>query len=372
MKKVLYIALFLLMLPLTASAATGDVVGNIYSTDIRAFINDIEVESYAIDGKTVVIVEDVLDNTQYIYNDDERQLSILSFDIKGINEGRSQATSYIGDVVGNIYETDIKTTIYDMIVPSYCLDGKTAVAIEDLAYDSVYSPWGASYLWNGEERTLKLEFMYDNRDIIPDNLLVHIDEHEILKHAEATFEEIIHCGGGTQVYHFSGNVRTSADAKVLLPIVVQTDGSSYEGIGYYLQIPSQSGVTTTFTYYHPNQLERFSKNYTPAKKTIDSVIEHFQSAHYSTLIKRYDTEEYTFAHLCMAFTSGSSNYLIQIYKDGTCKDYLDGMHNTKRSVRDLTIDEENQKVTFRYEDRYTSDWYTNYEIDLKTGTMKEI
>ena len=50
MKKILiFILIFAIITPATVTlAANGDVVGHIYSTDIRAFINGVEVESYNI------------------------------------------------------------------------------------------------------------------------------------------------------------------------------------------------------------------------------------------------------------------------------------------------------------------------------------
>ena len=64
MKKFLSIILSLAMVTTTetvAFAANGDVIGNIYSTDIRAYINGVEVESYNIGGRTAVVIEDILD-----------------------------------------------------------------------------------------------------------------------------------------------------------------------------------------------------------------------------------------------------------------------------------------------------------------------
>ncbi len=62
MKKILtLILIFSMMIHTTiALAANGDIVGHIYSTDIRAYINGVEVESYNIGGKTAVVIEDVI------------------------------------------------------------------------------------------------------------------------------------------------------------------------------------------------------------------------------------------------------------------------------------------------------------------------
>ena len=63
---------------------------------------------------------------------------------------------------------------------------------------------------------------------------------------------------------------------------------------------------------------------------------------------------------------------MQAYDDGTYIDYSNIIHIPNRSPVGLEIDEENEKVTFKHIDRYTSEWFTNYEIDLKAGTIYEI
>ena len=83
MKKVISIILStVMMLTISASvfAANGDIVGHIYSTDIRAYINGVEVESYNIGGKTAVVIEDILNEKAhpYVYNDNSRTLKFFS------------------------------------------------------------------------------------------------------------------------------------------------------------------------------------------------------------------------------------------------------------------------------------------------------
>ena len=73
-----------------------------------------------------------------------------------------------------------------------------------------------------------------------------------------------------------------------------------------------------------------------------------------------------------AGTSWTAYNLLQVYDDGTYVDYKDEINTLNRSPQNLTIDKENEKVTFKYVDRYHSEWFTNYEIDLKTSTIKSI
>jgi hypothetical protein len=87
---------------------------------------------------------------------------------------------------------------------------------------------------------------------------------------------------------------------------------------------------------------------------------------------RFDTEEYSFVYISVAGTSWTSYNLLQVYADGTYTDYGDIIEMRNRSPHDLVVDEENEKVTFKHVDRYTSEWFTNYEIDLKAGEIKEV
>ena len=86
----------------------------------------------------------------------------------------------------------------------------------------------------------------------------------------------------------------------------------------------------------------------------------------------YVTDDYSFVYISVAGTSWTSYNLLQIYDDGTYIDYGDIINTRNRAPGNLVIDKENEKVTFKYVDRYTHEWFTNYEIDLKTGTIKPL
>ena len=142
-------------------AANGDISGHIYSTDIRAFINGIEVESYNIGGKTAVVIEDLFGERTHLcqYNDDTRTLKFSGLAPSFLEEGKNKGDYAPGTIIGNVYETDIKTSVYDVVIPSYNIGGKTAVAIEDLGYNGEFSPIGGKFIWDDKERTISLEFL---------------------------------------------------------------------------------------------------------------------------------------------------------------------------------------------------------------------
>lgn len=374
MKKLLSILLFItsiLIISTNAFAANGDIAGYIYSTDIRAYINGFEVESYNMGGKTAVVIEDILkeNNHQYIYDDSTRTLKFFSLNPGYLMEGKSERKITPGRIVGKIYETDIKTSIYDVVIPTYNIGGKTAAAIEDLGYDNAFSPIGGKFIWNEKERTLSLEFLYSKWGDISRDKDITINFNETMTESVATFEEKFHCGGGQEHFVFPNYVTDNTDIEAVVPIKAQD-----EVIGYYFRRPSKNNKFTAFTYYYPEKVKEAEKTYTPAPhKTREEIIGHFIGSHsVGEPRERFDTDDYSFVYISVAGTSWTSYNLLQAYDDGTYIDYSDEITMRNRSPRNLVIDKENEKVTFKHVDRYTSEWYTDYEIDLKSGTIKEI
>lgn len=373
MKKLLSILFFItsiLIISTSAFAANGDVAGHIYSTDIRAYINGIEVESYNIGGKTAVVIEDILkENThQYIYDDSSRTLKFFSLNPDYLVEKKAQNKAKSGKIVGKIYETDIKTSIYDVVIPTYNIGGKTAVAIEDLGYDGAFSPIGGKFIWNEKERTISLEFLHSKWYGPLEDKDITISFNETMTEAVATFEEKFHCGGGQEHFDFPDCVTDDTDIEVVVPIKAQD-----EVVGYYFRRPLKDNKFTAFTYYYQEKVKEAAKTYTPSPfRTREEIISHFNNNHIGGYIERFDADDYSFVYYSMAGTSWTAYNLLQVYDDGTYIDYKDEINTLNRSPIDLVIDRENQKVTFKYVDRYTSEWFTNYEIDLKSGTIKEI
>ena len=374
MKKLLSILFFItsiLIISTSAFAANGDVAGHIYSTDIRAYINGIEVESYNIGGKTAVVIEDILkENThQYIYDDSSRTLKFFSLNPDYLVEKKAQNKAKSGKIVGKIYETDIKTSIYDVVIPTYNIGGKTAVAIEDLGYDGAFSPIGGKFIWNEKERTISLEFLHSKWYGPLEDKDITISFNETMTEAVATFEEKFHCGGGQEHFDFPDCVTDDTDIEVVVPIKAQD-----EVVGYYFRRPLKDNKFTAFTYYYQEKVKEAAKTYTPSPfRTREEIIGHFTGVHsIGEPVERFDTDDYSFVYISVAGTSWTSYNLLQAYDDGTYIDYADEINTVNRSPKDLVIDKENEKVTFKYVDRYHSEWFTNYEIDLKAGKIKPL
>ncbi len=362
-------AIIMLTISVPVFAASGDVIGYIYSTDIRAYINGVEVESYNIGGKTAVVIEDIFSENshQCIYDDYSRTLKFFSLNPYYLVEEIVQNKAKPGNVMGNVYETDIKTSVYDVTVPAYNIGGKTAVAIEDLGYNGAFSPIGGKFIWNEADRTISLEFLYESSGVLSNNKNIIITANEDMTEAVAAFEEVFHCDGGSEHFTFPDYVTDDADIEVVLPIKAED-----EVIGYYFRRPLKENKFTAFTYYYPEKFKEAEKNYIPAPhKTREEIISHFVERHtVGGPDERFDTDNYSFVYLSLAGTSWTAYNLLQAYDDGTYIDYKDEINTLNRSPQNLVIDRENEKITFKYADRYNSEWFTNYEIDLKAGKIR--
>lgn len=157
-----------------ASAANGDVIGKIYSTDILAKIDGCNVVSYNIGGKTAVIIEDMAD--QYgeynyaiaaSYDFSTRVLKVRMDSSKDF-----QSSSYdnitrgkVGEILGDVYETDIKVIFNGKEINGMNIGGKTAVALEDLGEiggeneEYGLSKYRCKAHWDEEDRIISLDFI---------------------------------------------------------------------------------------------------------------------------------------------------------------------------------------------------------------------
>lgn len=373
MKRILSSVLILSLIfatMVTTHAANGDIAGHIYSTDIRAYINGVEVESYNIGGKTAVVIEDLFGERTHLctYNDDTRTLKFSGLAPSFLEESKGEKDSKPGKIIGNVYETDIKTSVYDVEIPSYNIGGKTAVAIEDLGCNGEFSAIGGKFIWDEVSRTISLEFLYPNTDGIPKDKKTIITANEDMTEAKVTFEEVLHCGGHEE-FSFPEYVTDDTDIETVMPIK-----TGDETIGYYFRRPSDTYKFTAFTYYYPDKVKEAEKTFTPYPwKTRENIITHFLTNHsVGEPRERFDTDNYSFVYISVAGTSWTAYNLLQVYEDGTYIDYKEQIHMNNRSPQNLKVDKENQKVTFRHADRYHSEWYADYEIDLKEGTIKKL
>lgn len=368
MKKTLLGLIFIvLLLGTTVQAKTGDVTGSIYSTDIQAIINCIEVPSYNIGGRTVIIVEDI--TKEYYYNDELRTLIIGGFTPDEMVGGRNEYSGIpVGRKIGNLYETDIKTYIRGVQLPCYSLNGKMAVAIEDLGVDNGFGVTGGKYIWKPNDKTIELEFIYMFNNSI-DKIMSEKHVNMLIDdNYSATFisEPIMH-----------GSISGLKTPENGLPQPILADG---ETIGYaykpkdcfrfYVDENNKTHLTTDdgdlYFYFYDEKVEKVLKNIEIVKPTRDDWLAYYETQ-MMRVIDSLETDEYTFLYMSQPNSHGSSQFLRLVLKDGTEICYENEFESVslhgQKYFDNVVIDKKNEKVTFRYD--------KNYEIDLQTGILTQ-
>ena len=170
MLKKLFIALIgmLAVLNVCAYAADGDIVGEVYTTDILAKVDGEPIPSYNIGGKTAIALRDLENYGFSVYYSDSLRIARISYSkstgelVKTPIEGIERGTA--GEIAGYIYESDITAYINGCEVPSYNIGGTLVAAIEDIApwndgsdmSEFGYAKTCLTYTWDEEERTVEL------------------------------------------------------------------------------------------------------------------------------------------------------------------------------------------------------------------------
>lgn len=154
----------------------GDVMGHIYSTDIKADIDGMPIQSYNIGGKTVIIVEDLRAyGFDVNWDSEQRTLTVETREMPANIPVYEFSKQNPGKVIGDIYYTDIYTYINSVPIQSYNIGGKTVVSIEELGEDVGefareknynrqlgYSNYALQSVWNEEKRTISLNCLRPN------------------------------------------------------------------------------------------------------------------------------------------------------------------------------------------------------------------
>ncbi len=372
MKKLIAMVLFVvivLAMPLSGLAANGDIAGKIYSTDIKACINGVWVDSYNIGGLTVVVVEDI--TNQYRYYDDFRTLIIDDFAPERLVAGTNQGKQKPGKIVGNIYESDIKTYFRGKGLTSFSLNGKTAVIIEELGMNNAFSETGGKYIWNEELRTIELESMYrypySMRNMMEDTgYNIALTKTGNILRAEPVPAPLA-----------GGYILLEKEIPDNSMILIMYQG---ETIGYRCRFPElimetdQEGIwasreiQTTVEYFYTEKVEDMIFQAGTVTPTVEDWLNYFERHTMSTILDSFETEDYLFLYMSSHIIHGNKERLIKISKaDGSKLEYSDqfpsvSLHGQKKFDR-VEIDREKQTVLIHYD--------KDYLIDLKTDEVRE-
>ncbi len=371
MATVLWITILLSMIPASVFAANGDVAGKIYSTDIKACINGIWVDSYNIGGLTVVVVEDI--TNQYRYYDDFRTLIIDDFAPERLVAGTKQASQKPGKVIGSIYETDIKTYFRGKELTSFSLDGKMAVMIEELGLNNGFSETGGCYIWNPELRTITLEsayrYPYSMRTMLEDaGYNINLKKTDYTYRLEAEPVSAPLTGGHILL-------ETEISDNSMVPVFYQD-----ELIGYRCRFPElwvesdENGVyhgkevQTTVEYFFTEKVEDMIFRAGTVNPSVEDWMNYFKRHTQSQILDQFETDDYLFLYMATHIIHGNAERLIKINKaDGSKLEYSDAfpsvsLHGQKKFDK-VEIDREKETVLIHYD--------KDYMIDLKTDEVRE-
>lgn len=363
MKKIIMVlSALLLVMTSTANAKTGDVIGKIYSTDIKAYINEVEIPSYSLEGKTAFIIEDITDN--YLYNDELRVLNCMMYDLN--SDSYDVKTDKPGRVVGNVYETDITTYFRGIKIPCFALNGKMAVAIEDMGNDKEWSQYGAKYVWDAENRTISLDVVFDNQS----EMMQIANDKEISVYfsnyvANIKSEPIFHSWGGVGgdeigVHEIMYN-DTPIGYEHTFPNCTFTRDESGK---MKLKIGTDTAETR---YINESVFKEIINSIEPHKLTVEEWIQAYTFNMACYVTQTFETDDYIFLDMWASNSHGGTHLLRRIDKhtlDQICydKEFESVSYSGNKQFDNVVIDKENETVSFRYD--------RDYVIDLKTGKIK--
>lgn len=370
MKKLLSIILMISMLfsaGVTAFASNGDVVGQIYATDIRACINGVWVDSYNIGGKTVVIVEDI--TTQYYYSDPLRTLEIKDLSPDYLVSGNNASEKKAGSVIDKIYETDIKTYFRGKKLNSYALNGKTAVVIEELGADNAFSDIGGRYEWNPKDRTIILESMY--RYPYSMRTMMENENYNIV----LTYSNGVFSSEPAAAPLDGGYILCEKEIpeNTFIPVTYKDEIIGYkcsfaentfdrDENGNYILGEKQTPVE----YYYTDKVENMIFEAGKVNITAESWLNYFRNHTNSVVKDSFETDNYIFLYMYSSYFMKGSDRLIKLNKsDGAKTEYQDFIPpEGYKYFENLIIDRENEKVYFKYG--------VDYVIDLKSDEITPI
>ena len=168
MKKFLAVVLTFVMLfssmVMVSQARVGDVIGSALHTDIVVYINNFAIPSYAVNGQSVVVAEDLRNfGFDVVWNDHTRSLTLSRNANYNVNPMHVDKSHNTGAYYTSILSTDITVWAGNRRLTSYAMNGYTMIPAEELTMFG-------SVTWVSEERALKI--WVDNLQSLASNQMV--------------------------------------------------------------------------------------------------------------------------------------------------------------------------------------------------------
>ncbi len=137
MKKISLICMLMLLLAVPsithAQPKIGDSIGTVYNTDIVAYINNYAIPSYAANGQSLIVVEDLVNfgfnvrwdsalRTLFITRNSNITPNVMDVEKQGVP----------GSKLTDLLYTDIIVSANGYTIPSYSINGYTLISLEGL------------------------------------------------------------------------------------------------------------------------------------------------------------------------------------------------------------------------------------------------
>lgn len=138
----------------TCFAKSGDIKGQYYSTDIVSYLNGREIETINIGGWTLIKAEDMQYFGFYVTYDDATRKLTIEQSVVPVDESYTVSDRIKhapGKVLGNYYETDIKTYLDGHLITAFNTNGITYILAEEMA------EYGYDVVWDSVARTLSVQ-----------------------------------------------------------------------------------------------------------------------------------------------------------------------------------------------------------------------
>lgn len=320
MKKTVFLIICALALSaVSAHAANGDIIGKIYSTDILAEINGKAVPSYNIGGKTAIVLEDLAEeNYAHVdsYDDSKRTLTVTmgSPEYMGTID---VARGKVGEIVGDVYESDIKVIVNGSEINGMNIGGKTAVAIEDLgALDGTsqnekygFSKYLCNYAYDNDKRLISLNFISSKLNIytVNETYIKYTLNDNIMT---AEFDRMEYYAGNT----FNLSDEFKKETNVLKPIYFD-DGTEKTEVGLmYVCVDYDSG-NAYGSYYitKPELVKEKNAALVTAPPSYDETLKMFDDKDSYETTDKLELEDYTILTVKCLKIPDEDNYLNVAY-----------------------------------------------------------
>ncbi len=306
----------------SVNAKNGDIIGNIYSTDIIAKIDGLNAPSYNIGGKTAIIIEELADRNssrtyaiKAKYDDNARRLDVNMSSSKGFwgEQYEEIKRGTTGKVLGEVYETDIMVYFNGYEIEGMNIGGKTAVALEALgAIGGVneefgYSKYRCTATWNADERIIALDFI-DEKSVFSvydyGNFLKYSFNDNVIT---AEFDRMAECSSEVVESEFSEEF--TKDVNVLKPLYFD-DGKEKTEIGFmYIESDTVDNFVFEKLYItKPELLKEITYNMHDGKTpTAEEAFEFLDDGvNYETL-DTIETEDFYVTTVKLLKVEGNSN-----------------------------------------------------------------